>query len=142
MRQHGGADETQRHQREVLGRPELQRELRKRHGHGRHQNGRDAAREKRSDRRDRKRGAGFAFARHLIAVETGHRRGCLAGHVDEDRRRRAAVLRTVEDPCQHDQRGDRLKCVRCRQQHRDRRDRADAREHADQRAEQAADEGV
>ena len=58
------------------------------------------------------------------------------GMLMQDRRRRAAVLRAVVDAGQHDQRRHRLQRIGRRQQHRDRRDRTDAGQHADQRAEQ------
>ncbi len=98
--------------------------------------------EERRERRGRQRGAGLTLARHLVTVEAGDRRRRLARHVEQDRRRRAAVLRAVVDAGQHDQRRDRLQRVGRRQQHRDGRDRADAGQHADQRAEQRADQRV
>ncbi len=78
-------------------------------------------------------------ARHLVAVEARDDRRRFARHVDQDRRRRAAVLRAVVDAGEHDQRRHRLQRIGRRQQHRDRRDRTDAGQHADQRAEQRAD---
>ena len=51
-------------------------------------------------------------------------------------------MRTVIDARQHDERGNRRQRERCRQQHGDGRDRADARKYADQRAEQHPDEAV
>ena len=140
VRQHDGADQAQHHQREVFGRAELERELGQRRRDGRDDDRGDAAGEERAERRDRQRRAGLALARHLVAVEAGDHRRRLARHVDQDRRRRAAVLRAVVDAGQHDQRRHRLQRVGRRQQHRDRRDRADAGQHADQRAEQRADE--
>ena len=66
----------------------------------------------------------------------------LARNVDQDRRGRAAVLRAVIDAGEHDQRRRGLQPEGERQQHGDRRHRPDARQHADQRAEKAADEAV
>ena len=102
--------------------------------------GRDAAGEERADRRDAERDAGPALARHLVAVEHGDDRGRLARDVDQDRRRRAAVLRAVVDAGEHDQRADRIEAEGDRQQDGDGGDRPDAGQHADQRADQAADE--
>ena len=107
----------------------------------RDQRGRDAAGEERAERRDRERRAGAALARHLVAVDAGHHRRGLARQVDQDRGGRAAVLRAVEDAGEHDQAGHRLEMEGERQQHRDGGDRADAGQHADQRADHGADEG-
>ena len=67
-----------------------------------------------------------------MAVERGDDRGRLARDVDQDRRGRAAVLRAVIDAGEHDHGGRRIEIEGQRQQHRDGRDRADARQHADQ----------
>ncbi len=77
---------------------------------------------------------------HLVAVERRDDGRRLAGNVDEDGRRRAAVLRAVVDAGKHDEGADRVEAEGDRQQHRDRGDRADARQDADQRADDAADE--
>ena len=114
--------------------PTMRERRRQRRDHDR----RDGAGEERGERGDRQCGAGAPLTRHLVAVDAGDDRRRLARQVDEDRRRRAAVLRAVEDAGQHDQPRHRLEVERQRQQHRDRRDRADARQHADQRADQAA----
>ena len=106
----------------------------------RDQRGRDAAGEERAERRDRQRRAGAALARHLVAVDAGDDRRGFARQVDQDRGGRAAVLRAVEDAGEHDQAGHRLEMEGERQQHRDGGDRPDAGQHADQRADQGADE--
>ena len=92
-----------------------------------------------AERRDRKRRAGAALPRHLVAVEAGDDRRGFARQVDQDRRGRAAILRAVEDAGQHDQAGHRLEVEGERQQHRDGGDRPDAGQHADQRADHRAD---
>ena len=142
VREHHRGDEAQHHQREVVGGAELQRELGERRREARDEHGRDAAGEERAERRDAERLARLALARHLVAVEAGHHRGDLPGQVHQDRRGRAAVLRAVVDAGQHDERGHRRQHEGRRQQHRDGRDRADAGQHADQRAEEHADEAV
>ena len=142
VRQHDGADQAQHHQRKVFGRAELERELRQRYRHRRDQDRRHRAGEERGEGRDRQRRAGLSLAGHLVAIEAGDDRRRFARHVDEDRRRRAAVLRAVVDAGQHDQRGHRLQRIGRRQQHRDGRDGADARQHADERAEHDADQCV
>ena len=86
-------------------------------------------------------GPGAALPGHLVAVDAGDHRGRFARQVDQDGGGGAAVLRAVVDAGQHDQRRHRRQRVGGRQQHGDGGDRADAGQHADQRAEQAADEG-
>ena len=140
LREHDGGDQAEHHQREVLGRAELERDLGERRREGRDDHRRERAGDERAEGRDGERRAGAALARHLVAVDAGHHRRRLAGQVDQDRGRRAAVLRAVVDAGQHDQRGHRRQRVGDRQQHRDRRHRPDAGQHADQRAEQHAEE--
>jgi hypothetical protein len=94
----------------------------------------NAAGEERAERGHRERRAGAALARHLVAVDGSHHRRRFARHVDQDRRRRTAVLGAVVDAGQHDQGRRRVERVGRGQQHRDRRHRADAGEDADQRA--------
>ena len=141
-RQHHRGDQAKHHQREILRRAEFQRQLGKRRSEiGHHQRG-NAAGDERADRRDPERRPGAALARHLVAVERGDDRRRFTRDVDQDRSGRAAVLRAVIDAGQHDQRGRRPKPEGERQQHRHRRHRADAGKHADQRAEEAADETI
>ena len=99
---------------------------------------RHGAGEERADGRGGERHAGPPLPRHLVAVERGDHRRRLAGQVDQDRGRRAAVLRAVVDARQHDQRRDRRQRERDRQEHGDGRGRAEPGQHADQRAEEHA----
>ena len=139
-RQHHGEHQAQHHQREIVGRAELQRHRRqRRRQRGDHQGG-DAAREERADGGDAERHAGAALLGHLVAVQRGDHRRRLAGDVDQDGGGGAAVLRAVVDAGQHDQRADRIDAEGDRQQHGDGGDRPHAGQHADQRADQAADE--
>ena len=103
---------------------------------------RDAAGEERAERGDAQRRPGAALARHRVAVDADHHRGRLARHVQHDRGGRAGVVRAVIDAGQHDQRGDRRQLEGERQQHGDGGDRPEARQHADQRAEQGAGQAV
>ena len=140
-REHDGEDEAHDHEREILGRAEDQRQLGQRSAERRDDEGRHGAGEERADGRDAERHAGAALARHLVAVERGDHGGRLAGNVDQDRRGRAAVLGAVIDAGQHDQRADGIEPEGDRQQHGDGGDRPDAGQHADQRADEAAQEG-
>ena len=87
---------------------------------------RDRAGEERADRRHAERDAGPP-----LAAPSGGRRWTVTtestspGMFDQDRRRRAAVLRAVIDARQHDQRADRIEPEGQRQQDRDGRDRPD-----------------
>ena len=76
-----------------------------------------------------------------MTVERGHHGGGFARDVDQDRRGRAAVLRTVIDAGQHDERSDRIEPEGDRQQHGDGRDRSDSWQHAYQSADEAAQKG-
>ena len=133
-RQHDGEDEAQRHQREIVRRRELLGELgQRRRGHGdRHRC--HAAGEEGADGGNGERRPGAALACHLVAVETGDDRARLARQVDQDGRGRATVLGAVVDAGQHDERTFGRQEVGGRQQQRHGRHRADARQHADGRA--------
>ena len=136
------ADEAEHHQPEVLRRAEADRDRREHRGEERQQHQARRAGDERSERRDAERGAGAPLPRELVTVERGHHRSRLAGDVHQDRRRRAAVHRTVEDRGEHRQPGNRREREGHRQQQRERRERADPRQHPDQRADQAADQAV
>src|SRR5262245_20328248 len=84
--------------------------------------------------------AGPALPRHLVAVDAGHHRGRLTGNVDEDRRRGAAVHRAVIDARHHDDGRRRRHREGGRQQQRHGGDRAQPGQHADQRADEDAEE--
>src|SRR5215510_13652587 len=101
---------------------------------------RHATRKERADRGDGKRGPGAALPRHLVAVEAGDDGGGFARDVDQHRGGRAAVLRAVVNAREHDQRADRRQTEGDRQQHRDGGDRADTGQHADQGANQRAEQ--
>ncbi len=138
-RQHHGEHEAQHHEGEVVRRAEQQRPGRHRHGQRGDDEGGGAAGDERADGGDAEGHAGAPLLGHLVAVERGdHRRG-LAGDVDQDGRRGAAVLGAVVDAGQHDQRADRVEPEGDRQEHGDGGDGTDARQHADERADQAAE---
>ena len=88
------------------------------------------------------RGAGAALLRHLVSVEAGDHRRRLAGHVDQDRRDRAAVHRAVVDRREHDDRAGRVQLEGERDEDRRAGGRSQARQDADQCAEDAARERV
>src|SRR5688500_14961012 len=77
-----------------------------------------------------------------MAVEQRHDRRSLAGKVDQYRRGGAAVIRTVVDAREHDDRGHRREKHRQRQEHRHRRERPDSRQHPDERSKEHPEKAV
>src|SRR5690606_39036670 len=121
-------------------RPEQQSERGKRLCCGGDDDRRNGPRNERADRGNAESDASPPLLRHLMSVEYRYD-GCgLAWDVDEDRRGRSAVLSTVVDAGQHDERADGIEPESERQQHGDCGDRTNTRKHADQRADQAAEE--
>ncbi len=137
-----GAHRHERHDHEgdVVGRAQL-------HGpvgdHRRQQRQRqrpDRPGDERAQRGRRQRGGPAPGARHLVALDGGDDRRGLAGRVEQDRRRRAAVHAAVVDAGEHDHRGRDVQLVGQRQQQCDGHRRSDAWQHphggADEHAEQ------
>ena len=138
----GEEDQAEHEQRGVFGRAEPQREAReRRRHHGEHDHA-EGAGDERADRRDAERRAGAALLRHRVAVDAGHHRGGFARDAHQDRGGRAAILRAVIDAGEHHDRLGGVEAVGHRQQDADAGERADAGQHADQRADQAAQEGI
>ena len=141
-RQHDGGHQAERHQRAIVGGSEFLRHARQRLGEDHDDDGADGAGEERTDGRDRQCGTSASVARHLVAVETGHDRGGFTRQVDQDRGRRAAVLRAVVDAREHDQRGGRRQMEGDRQQHGDGRHGADAGQDPDQGSDHTTEQGI
>ena len=125
---------------ELLRRPELQREGGDQRRHQRdHDDG-----EQRADEGGGEGGgqrlAGPALLRHRMAVEGGRHRPWLAGDVEQDRGDGAAEQRAPVDAGQHDDRRGRRHREGQRQQDRDAVGAAQAGQHADEDAEQDADD--
>ena len=126
--------------REVFGRTEAERLVGE---PGRRQDDADHAEgagDERADRRHRQRRPGPAPPGHLVAVERRDHRPRLAGDVDQDRGRGAAVHRPVVDAGEHDEGGRRLERERRGQEQGHRAHRPDAGEDAHDGADQHADE--
>ena len=140
VRQDDRGDQPHDEQAEVLGGGELERQGGQRRAEERNHDGRDAAGEEGGDGRDGQRRAGAPLAGHLVPVEAGHDGGGFPGDVHQDGRGRAAVLRPVEDPGQHDHRRGGGEAEGERQQHGRGVERRDAREHPDQRPDQDAEQ--
>ena len=140
--QHHGADQAQGHQREVLGRAELEGNFRQRRREGRQDHGAHATGEERAHACGSESGSRSPLARHLVAVDHGHHGRGFTRQVHQNGGGRATVLRTVVDTGQHDQRRHGRQGVGGWQQHGDRCHGADAWQHADERAQQTADEAV
>ena len=138
----GEEDQAEHEQSGVFRRPEPERDGReRRRDQGQHHHAECAA-DPGADRRDAERRAGAAFLRHGVAVDAGHHRRGFARNAHQDRGGRAAILRAVIDAGEHD---DGLRGVEAeghRQQDGNAGQRPDARQHADQRADQAAEKRV
>ena len=91
------------------------REARQRRAERGDEEGGDAAGEERAERRDAECDAGAALLGHLVAVEGGDDSRRLAGNVDQNSGRRAAVLRAVIDAGEHDERAGGVKAEGDRQ---------------------------
>jgi hypothetical protein len=140
MGQDDRGDQPEYQQGEIVRRAEGLRQRGKRRPEGRNEHGADTTGKERSERRDAQGGAGAPLLRHRVAVQRGDDRRGLARDVHQDGCGRAAVLGAVIDAGEHDQRRQGVEPERNRQQHGDGRDRSDARQDSDQRAEQAADQ--
>jgi hypothetical protein len=140
--QHHRADQPQHHQREVFLRAELEGQLSERRREGSDDDRAHTAGEERAQAGSGECRARTALAGHLVAVDGRHHRGRFARHVDQDGGGGTAVLRAVIDAGQHDERRRGIEPVDGGQQHRDGGDRAEARQHADERPEHAAQERV
>nr|P70796.1 RecName: Full=Uncharacterized 31.6 kDa protein in TAR-I ttuC' 3'region; AltName: Full=ORFZ4 [Agrobacterium vitis]AAB61632.1 unknown [Agrobacterium vitis] len=140
VRQRNGDKKTEHDQCEIFRCSELQRHRGERRSGNCQQQGRHATGEERAECGRRQRLSGSALAGHLVAIDRRHGRRTLSWQVDQNGRGRAAILGTIIDARQHDQRGDRRKGEGDRQKHGDRRGRPDARKNADQRPQQDADE--
>ena len=97
--------------------------------------------EERPDRRGRQGRFAAASASHHVAFDRGHRAGHLTGGFDECGGDRTAVHRTVVDAAEQDEPVHGLHPEGHRDEDRDRRDRTDARQDADDGSEQHAEEG-
>ena len=100
----------------------------------RHHDDAQCACDERSDCRDAERRPRASLFRHLVTVDAGHDGRGFARNVQQDRGRRAAIHRAIEDRREHHHPADRRHRERDRQQQRQRRERTDARQHADQRS--------
>ncbi len=87
--------------------------------------------EERSDRRNTESCSGPSFQGHLVAIQRRHHAGWFAGDADQYRGERAAILRSIIDPCKKDDRGGRIAAKGQRQQKRNGSRWADARQRAD-----------
>ena len=134
LRQRRHEGDADRRQREVLRRPEGKRDIDERFGDRDHAQDGDDGGEKGSADRKSDGDGGAALPGHRMAVVAGCGGARFAGHVQEDRRERAAAIRSDRDRGQRQQRGQRIHRERERNQQRHRRDRTEPRDHADKEA--------
>ena len=135
-------DEGEHHDGEVVGRPHLHGDLDDDRREQRQAERADRAGDEGADGGRRERRRPSTPLGHEVALDGGDDRGALTGGVEQDRGRRPAVHAAVVDAGEHDEGLRRLERVGDGEQQRDRHGRADARQHADGRAEQHAEEGV
>ena len=138
----GEEDQAEHEQRRVFRRAEPQGKVReRRRDQGEHDHA-EGAGDPGTDRSDAERGAGAAVLRHGVAVDAGHHRGSFAGNAHQDRCGGAAVLRAVVDAGEHHHCAGGVEAEGRRQQNADPGQRSDPRQHADDGADQTAEEGV
>ena len=142
VRQVNQRGQTEQHERGIFRRAEVKTKFRQRRRQKCHAEERDRAADKGAKGGDAERRTGATLARHRVAVETGDDRRSFAGNIDQDRRRRAAVLRAVGNAEQHDQISQRRRVQRQRQKQRDGAGRTETGKHADQGAQQDAGETI
>ena len=136
----GHEAEAHQHEREELRRAEAQCHAReRRRDHDQRDSGGDAA-DERSDGGNPECGAAAPLLGHLMAVEAGHDRSGLPGHVDQYRGDGAAVHGAVVDRRQHDQGAGRVEPEGERNEDGGARCRPEPRQHADQCSKDAADQ--
>src|SRR5690606_22641318 len=140
--QYHGTDQAQHHQREILGRSELECNFGQGRSEAGNQKSGDAAGKEGAQGRNGQRRTGPPVARHLVAVQHGHDRGSFAGQGDQNRGGGAPVGSTVVDAGQHDEAGGGRQHIGDGQQHGDGRHGADAGQHADQGAQKTAQQTV
>ena len=121
-------------------RPEAQRKARDARREKSDQEHRDQRADERRGERSGERFRSLALLRHRIAVEGGRHRPRFARNVEQDRRDRPAEQRAPIDARQHHDRGGRVHRERERQQDRDAVRPSQPRQHADEDAEQEADQ--
>ena len=134
--------EREHHEREILTRPERQREFDdKRSNEGK----RDRRQQTRDEGADGGRGKCWSTTSgpgHLVALERRDDRSAFTRGIEQDRRRRAAVHAAIVDAGEHDQRAGRIELVGDRQEKRHRERRTDTRQDADECAERDANQRV
>ena len=138
----GEKDQAEHKQRGIFRRPEAQRECGERRRDQRQHQHPERAGDPRADGGDAQGCASASFLRHRIAVDAGHDRGGFARDPHQDRSGRAAVLRAVIDAGQHHHRLGGVEAESCWQENADAGKRPDARQYADDGADQAAEEGI
>ena len=123
VRQHHRGHQAEYHQRKIFGWAEFQGDFGQRRRKQRDQHGGHRTGEERNQRRRRQCFARPPLLGHRVPVKRRDNRGRFTRQIDENCRGRTAVLGTVEDPGEHDQRRHRRQAESDRQQHGDGRHR-------------------
>jgi hypothetical protein len=139
-RHRGAGQQPEQHDGEDLRRAELKRDADQQRRSEHHDQDAEGCSEERRDHGDAQRRTALALPGHRVAVQASDGVGRMRRHVEQDRADRAAVLRTVEDAGQHQDRWHWRHRVGYRQQDRHGRQRAHAGQHANHVADQHAEE--
>ena len=135
-------DQAHQHQRAHFGRAEFQRHLDQERREENHLGDAEGSADEGGNDGDAERRAALALLGQRKAVQTGDGVRRMTRQVEQDRADRPAILGAVIDAGQHQDRRDRMHAESERQQNRDRGDRPHARQHADEIADQHAEEAI
>ena len=135
-------EQSHQHQRTDFGGAEFERHLDQERRQENHLGDAERGADKGGDDGDAERGAALALLGQRKSVQTGHGVRWMTWQIEQDRADRAAILRAVIDARQHQDRRHRLHPEGQRQQDRNRRDRPHSRQHADEIADQHAEEAI
>ena len=142
LRQRRARQQSDQHQRTHLGGSEFERHLDQERRQENHLGDAEGSADEGGDDGDAERGAALALFGQRKPVQTGHGVRRMARQIEQNRADRSAILGAVIDAGQHQDRRHRLHSEGQRQQDRDRRDRTHSRQHADEVADQHAEEAV
>ena len=132
------AYEPDQHKGAVVGGPEQECHLAQNRRQPREDHNGDCAPDEAGNTRGEQGEARLPLECHLVAIDTGHD-AARVRNLHRDGAHAVAILSTIVDSRQHNERATRGNGIGQRQQYADRGQRTQSRQHADQRADRAAD---